>query len=185
MYRNVNPGEAAGAVPSLLCCSSGHSAFQWPFFLQRKHLFSLRNPSTEIFRCPVAVCGSRRLTRQLSWLPRTLGAVKSCCTRGENQGSFRAAFLSSWAFAQVRLRCSFMAMTESTASVSLRPSSPICAIQLAATVSSRGRQCSSSPEFHDDFASPYQLPTAALAVHSSSRHQLSCQLFHWSEDHPG
>ena len=26
--RNVNPEKAAGAVPSLLCCFSGHSAFQ-------------------------------------------------------------------------------------------------------------------------------------------------------------
>ena len=37
----------------------------------------------------------------------------------------------------------------------------------------------------DDSASSHQLPTAALALHSSSCHQLSCQLFHWSEDHPG
>ena len=41
--------------------------------------------------------------------------------------SFRAAFLSSWACAEVRL----MATKESMAPVSLRPSSPICAIQLA------------------------------------------------------
>ena len=39
----------------------------------------------------------------------------------KNTRSFRAAFLSSWAWAQVRLRFSFMAMKKSTASVSLRP----------------------------------------------------------------
>ena len=99
--------------------------------------------------------------------------VSRCCTRGENQRSFRAACLSSWACAQVRLRCAIMAMKEATASVSLTPSSPICATHLAAIVSSRGGQCS------------LRRPTSCPAVHSSSGHQLSCQLFKWSEDHPG
>ena len=61
--------------------------------------------------------------------------------RGEkNPRPFRATFLSSCACAQVRLRCSFIAIKESMASVSLRPSSPICVIQLVANVSSRGGQ---------------------------------------------
>ena len=48
--------------------------------LATKTLFA--QSSTGIFRRPVAVCGSRRLTRWLSWLPRTLSTVKSCCARG-------------------------------------------------------------------------------------------------------
>ena len=113
-------------------------------FLQRKHMFSLRSRARRSFGVPSPSMGveDRRVDCRSCRDP--FARFRTAARDEKNPRSFRAASLSSRAWAQVRVRCSFMGMKESTASVPLRNSSPICAIQLAAIVSSRGRQCSSS-----------------------------------------
>ena len=142
------------------CCLSRHSTFLWPFFLCQKHLFScaIEHGDFSVSRhCllksntdAVAVVAAEDPPGGFTLLyEKRKSAVLSCCLLE---------------FVALCLRCAFMAMKESTVSVSLAPSSPICGIQLAAIVSSRRGQCSSS----SDCSSVSSFLFVALPIYAES-----------------
>ena len=86
-----------GAVPSLLCCFFGHSAFQSLFFLQRKHLFSLRSRARRSFGVPSPSMGFEDRRVDCRSCREPFARYRTAVRDEQNPRSFRAAFLSSWA----------------------------------------------------------------------------------------